>query len=534
METGDTIIPRPRGVRFGQGEFLLKPHQRLFAVPEAARAAELLGQLIGATATHGEASIRLEHDSDVADPEGYRLVIDAGGIEIRASAPAGFFYGAQSLRQLLPTDAESAPLNRPVTLPMVEIVDSPRFKYRGFMLDVSRHFFSVDEIKRTLDLLALQKINRFHWHLSDDQGWRIEIRKYPRLTSVGAWRPRTQIGGWVLSKPVFNETAYVGFYTQQEIREVVEYARRNFIEVIPEIDVPGHSAAAIAAYPELSCSGEQTEVRAEFTSFSKPLCVGNERVFTFLDDVFSEIAELFPFGWVHIGGDEVRKKEWKRCPRCRERVRAQGLASSGHLLSYFEDRLVRMLREKGLRVVGWGDILHDELDPNVVNQYWLFSQKKATIAHLRRGRPTIISDFGSLYLDYSYRAMELKRTYEFEPHLPSLSDEAARSILGVEAPLWTERVYSRDRQDWQLFPRLTAVSEIAWSPRERRDYEDFLRRLTAFEERLDALGVHHASRECYLKPPRVSKIPQALRILLRREHPAMTEYLEHHPAEIPR
>lgn len=525
------IIPKPNYVVQQEGRFLLKADHTIFAHPQAVEAAVFLEGHTGLRRSSSGGVVRLYHDRSMADPEAYSLTVDSRGVEIRAGGSAGFYYGVQSLRQLLPPESEKGKLDGETSLPFIEIQDAPRFEYRGFMLDVSRHFFTVDEIKRTLDLLALHKINRFHWHLSDDQGWRVEIKSRPRLTERGSCRPRSQVGGWILSRPVFDETPHCGYYSQEDIREVVEYAARNFIEVIPEIDVPGHSAAAIAAYPELSCRADASEVRAEFTSFSVPLCVGNEEVFAFLDDVFTELSELFPFGHIHMGGDEVRKKEWKNCPRCQERVRNEGLGSHKQLQSYFQNRLVTMLKEKGLKVIGWGDILEDGLDPSVINQYWLFNRKRATIAHLRQGRPTVISDFGSLYLDYSYRVMDLTRTYEFEPQLPDVDDAAATNILGVEAPLWSEYVYSRNRQDWQMFPRLCAVSEIAWTRKDRRDYDDFLDRLSDFERRLDALGVHHATRECYLRRRVGAKLPTLLKILFSRQHPAMAEYRKFHPSE---
>lgn len=530
MQRSLAIIPQPKKLTVHSGSFVVTPTSSISHAPEGINAAGLLKRITGLSLVPQHGTIRLEMNKDIHGEEAYKLTINEDGIRISASTPAGLFYGAQTLRQLLPAEFEKAGITQPVTLPHLCIEDEPRFSHRGFMLDVSRHFFAPKEIKRILDLLALQKLNRFHWHLTDDQGWRIEIKKYPRLTEVGSIRKQTQIDGWLLAKPVFDNKPYGGFYTQDEVREIVAYAKENFIEVIPEIGSPGHAAAAMAAYPELSCAGGQVDVRATFTSFSKPMCVGREFAFEFLDDVFTEVAGLFPFGHIHIGGDEVNKKEWKKCPHCQRRMADEGLKNGSDLQAYFEDRLAASLKSKRIKVIAWSEVMHDKLDRDVINQYWFFPNKKKSIAELKKGRKTIVSDFSNLYLDYSYKTTELIRTYSFEPQFADVTDEQAANIIGIEAPLWTEYVYSRRRLDWQMFPRLLAVSETAWTPKHKRDFQDFLARLEQFEERLDALDVHHATRACYMQYQKISKIPQVLKILT-REHPAMTEYKKFHPLE---
>ena len=530
MQRSLAIIPQPKKLTVNNGAFTVDPNSSISYAPDGIIAAGLLKRITGLPLVRENGDIQFELDRDIRGREAYHLLIHEDGIRISASTPAGLFYGAQTLRQLLPAEIEKTGITQPVTLPHLHIEDEPRFPHRGFMLDVSRHFFAPKEVKRILDLLALQKFNRFHWHLTDDQGWRIEIKKYPRLTEVGSIRKQTQINGWLLAKPVFDNKPYGGYYTQDDIREIVAYARENFIEVIPEIGSPGHAAAAMAAYPELSCAGEAVDVRATFTSFSKPMCVGREFAFEFLEDVFTEIAGLFPFGHIHIGGDEVNKKEWKKCPHCQRRMADEGLKNGSELQTYFEDRLVTILKSKGIKVIAWSEVMHDKLDGDVINQYWFFPNKKKSIAELKKGRKTIVSDFSNLYLDYSFKAMELIRTYSFEPQFPKVSDEQAANIIGIEAPLWTEYIYSRNRLDWQMFPRLLAVSETAWTPKDGRDFQNFLARLEQFEERLDALDVYHATRACYLQYQKISKIPYVLKILT-REHPAMTEYKKFHPLE---
>lgn len=523
------IIPKPEKITLHAGIFALAPRSSISYSSAGKRAAELLKQITGFSLISEKGTIQIELDPDIQGDEAYQLAINEHGIFISASTSAGLFYGTQTLRQLLPVRAEKDGITQTIELPHLHIEDRPRFQYRGFMLDVSRHFFTPTEIKRVLDLLALQKINRFHWNLTNDQGWRIEIKKYPRLTEIGSKRKATQVAGWILSKPVFDNIPYGGFYTQAEVREIVAYAKENFIEVIPEINSPGHAAAAMAAYPELSCDGAPSEVRSTF-AFSKPLCVGKDFAFEFLENVFTEIAGLFPYGYIHIGGDEVNKKEWKKCPHCQRRAVEQGLKNGHDLQTYYENRLAKSLKAQGVKPIAWNEAMHDDLDKDIINQYWFFINRKKSLAELQKGRKTIVSDATALYLDYSYKIMELIRTYNFEPQFPEVTDEQAVNILGVEGALWTEYVYSRNRMDWQMFPRLLAVSEIAWTPKHERNYQDFLMRLESFEQRLDALDVHHATRECYLKYQKISKVPSIFKVIA-REHPAMQEYKQYHPLE---
>ena len=533
MNQAICIIPNPLKIHQRPGSFQLEPGAGLSSPPQGAQAARLIQKLTGLSPTFSAAAIRLELDPSVSPEEAYVLDIDPNGVHLRASSAAGLFYGAQTLRQLLPSACEHVSPPTTLELPFVHIQDAPRFAHRGFMLDVSRHFFDITEIKRILDLLALHKLNRFHWHLTDDQGWRIEIKKYPRLTTVGAWRSHSQTAGWIFSKAQYDNLPHAGFYTQADIREVVAYAAQNFIEVIPEIGMPGHASAAMAAYPQLTCDGQPVDVRAAVTTFSNPVCVGQEFVFEFLKDVLAEVAELFPSAQIHIGGDEVNKKAWQKCPHCQERMQSEGLKTGQDLQVYFENRLVNILKAQGSRISAWNEVLHEKLDKDVVNQYWIFTGRKKTIAQIKKGRQTILSDFTSLYLDYSFYVTSLRRTYDYEPHLPELSDAEAANILGIEAPLWTEYVETRARLDWNLFPRLTAVSEVAWSARQRRSYPDFVKRLAQFEQRLNALGVAHATPECYLKYDKISIIPQLLKLFLVGEHPASAEYKRYpHPTPI--
>ncbi len=528
MSNSLNIIPKPQKAIRKDGIFVLSAGHRI-SYPEAGRqAAQLIQKLTGAVTVLNDGEIRLISDPSIAGKEAYQLLVSGNGVELRASTAAGFFYAAQSLRQLMPAELENGISAAIVQIPYLHIEDSPRFEHRGFMLDVSRHFFGVDEIKNILGLMALQKLNRFHWHLTDDQGWRIEIKKYPRLAEIGSIRKCSQVGGWILQKPIYDNKPYSGYYTQDEIREIVAYARSLFIEVIPEIGMPGHASAAMAAYPQLTCDGQPVEVRPSVTTFSKPVCVGKEFVFEFMADVYREIAELFPFGYIHIGGDEVNTKSWKNCPDCQKRMKDEGLKNGRDLQLYFENRLVKKLHSQGTNVIGWSEVVNDDLDENVINQYWIYTTRKNTINAIKKGRKTIISDFSKMYLDYSFNAIELIRSYLFEPCFSELSDAEEENIIGVEGPLWTEYVDSRERLYWQMFPRLTAISETAWCPKGVRDFPGYIERLAEFEERLAVLNIPHASKECYLKYRTISKVPQIFKILFTKDHPGNIEYKHFH------
>lgn len=422
--------------------------------------------------------------------EGYRLIVTPETITVEASETWGVFYGIQSLRQLLPVAVEERYLvpGADWRIPCQVILDRPRFAWRGFMLDEGRHFQGLETVLLTLDLMALQKLNVFHWHLTEDQGWRIEIKKYPRLTGVGSQRAGT-------SKTILGKNhdgiPHGGYYTQAEIRAVVAYAAERHITVVPEIEVPGHCLAALAAYPELSCTGGPFEVATHFGIYPDIYCAGKEVVFTFLQDVLDEVLELFPSPYIHIGGDEAPKKHWKKCPDCQRRIREQGLKDEHALQVYFTNRIAAYLASQGRRVMGWNEILQEGLVENAVVQYWVGSPRRM-LAAIRNGRATVMSTYLDTYLDHSYSLMPLSRAYHYEPVPAGLFKQEAASILGLEFPLWTEWVPNRRRLDYQAYPRMEALAETGWTPKERKDLLDFCHRLEKFLERLDRLGVHYA------------------------------------------
>ena len=423
--------------------------------------------------------------------DGYRLTVAPEAITVEAPETTGVFYGIQSLRQLLPVEIEQCQLVTEADwrIPCQVINDQPRFAWRGFMLDEGRHFQGLETVLQTLDQMALLKLNIFHWHLTEDQGWRIEVKKYPRLTNVGSQRAGTS--KTILGKK-HDGIPHGGFYTQAEIRTIVAYAAERHITIVPEIEVPGHCTAALAAYPELSCSGGPFKVATHFGIYPDIYCAGKETVFTFLQDVLDEVLELFPSPYIHIGGDEAPKTRWKKCPDCQRRIQAEGLKDEHSLQVYFTNRIATYLDSKGRHVMGWNEILQDGLIESAVVQFWARGRQRMLEAIRTGSRATVMSAYLDAYLDHGYNLMPLSRAYRYEPIPTELNENEAASILGLEFPLWTEWVPNRARLDYQVYPRLSALAETGWTPKERKDLPDFRRRLGKFLLRLDKFGIRYA------------------------------------------
>ena len=421
--------------------------------------------------------------------EGYELNVDGEGIEVRASQFPGFLYALQSLGQLLPAavyGTEPAP-DAAWEVPCVKIADAPRFAYRGMHLDVARHFFSVDEVKRYIDVMAIHKLNTLHWHLTDDQGWRIEIKRYPELTAVGSIRKAT-----VVRKEwgTYDGTPYGGFYTQDEIRDVVKYAADRGVTVIPEIDLPGHMLAALTAYPALGCTGGPYEVWGRWGVADDVLCPGREKTFEFLEGVLTEVMELFPSEYIHIGGDECPKVRWEKCPRCQAKIRQLGLKDDGehtaehYLQSYVTDRIGKFLARHGRRIIGWDEILEGRAPSDAVVMSWRGSE--GGIAAAKLGHDVIMTPNSHFYFDY-YQSLDtdaepfgiggyipMEQVYSYDPAFPELTPEQQRHILGVQANLWTEYVLSDEHLEYMLLPRLAALSEVQWCLPETKDWNRFI------------------------------------------------------------
>ena len=431
----------------------------------------------------------------------YSLVVSPKRILLRSYGLSGLFYGIETLKQLLPTEVYSASEQKNVNwnIPSCAISDSARYQYRGLMLDVGRHFHSVATIKRYIDLLAMHKMNTLHWHLTEDQGWRIEIKKYPRLTEVGSKRKETMLGHYKDQK--WDGKPYGGFYTQEEIKDVVAYATSKFVTVIPEIEMPGHSLAAIAAYPWLSCDSTKNYEVGTKWGVEKNVYCPTEKTFKFLEDVLTEVLELFPSKYIHIGGDECPKDVWKTSAFCQNLIKEKGLKDEHDLQSYFIQRMEKFLNSKGRQIIGWDEILEGGLAPNATVMSWRGT--KGGIEAAKQKHNVVMSPNNFVYLDY-YQAdpkttpqpiaigglVTLDKIYSYEPS-SELSQEEAKYVLGVQANVWTEYISTPEYLDYMTFPRAIALSEIGWSPKGSRNFSDFQRRMQEHYKRLDKLNVNY-------------------------------------------
>ena len=419
--------------------------------------------------------------------EGYHLEITKNSITLSACKPAGLFYGIQTLRQMMPIKAGAV-----LKMKCAQIEDKPRYQWRGFMIDCCRHFMSTDLIRRYIDLLALYKMNVLHWHLTEDQGWRLEIKGYPRLTEIGAWREE-------------NGHPYGGFYTQDEVRELVSYAQSRFVTIVPEIEIPGHSTAALAAYPQFSCFQKPLSVVSQWGVFKDVFCPGKEETFTFLQDVLKQVCDLFPSPYIHIGGDEVPKDHWKKCPDCQRRMKQEGLKDENELQGYVTKRIEKYLQSLGRNIIGWDEILEGGVTKTAVVQSW--RGMDGAIEGASHGNYIISSPWDYTYFycpqqkgeaKYSFKTINsLDRVYSFDPTPDGLTPEQRKFVMGGEACMWTEYTYEFE-VDRQVFPRLCALSEVLWSPQNARDFTNFSRRLDAHYLRLDSLGVEYNKPEIRL------------------------------------
>ncbi|HUA80281.1 MAG TPA: family 20 glycosylhydrolase [Dyella sp.] len=475
-----TIVPKPQQLEMGEGSYRIDAHTGIDA-PDGSRAQEIVAFLRNAvkeqtgielSSSHHAHGIVLAIDPTVNGDEAYRLSVTPSGIIIQASSDKGLFWGVQTLRQLLPLKHAAT-----ASIPAVHIEDAPAFAYRGFMLDVGRHFYPVSFIKKQLDLLSYYKINTFHWHLTEDQGWRIQIHRYPKLTSVGAWR--TEEDG----------SRYGGFYTQNEIREIVDYARLRNIMVIPEIEMPGHSVAALASYPELSCTQQPMNVATTWGVFKDIYCVGNPDTFTFLQHVLDEVITLFPSPYVHIGGDETPKDRWKDCASCQALMHEQGLKDEEGLQSYFIKHMQSYLASKGKTLIGWDEILEGGADKNAIIEIWR-GDNEARKA-LTNGNRIIVA--GPFYIDAPLDKLTVEQVYRTDiagqtssgPGDDSVFKEHRAQILGAEAPLWSERANPFNAES-KMYPRLLALAENLWTgAHDEAAYADFEQRLQAQYRWLD-------------------------------------------------
>ncbi|TGE06530.1 beta-N-acetylhexosaminidase [Hymenobacter fodinae] len=501
------LIPLPREVKTSAGTYSLPQKISIYAVsPEERNVATLLqgllaplGKTVTLTSSRTAAQIQLL-TAATPNPEGYQLVVDKGGVRITAAGGAGLFYGAQTLLQLLPA--------RPVatSLSYVRITDEPAFRWRGAMLDVCRHFFPVEFIKRYIDFLAAYKLNTFHWHLTDDQGWRIEIKKYPKLTQVSAFRKETLIGAQqTFKKPEdfkYDATPYGGFYTQEQIKEVVAYAKQRYITVVPEIEMPGHSVAILAAYPELACKPGPYETWTMW-GVNEDIVCPTEPTFRFFEDVLTEVSALFPGPYIHIGGDEAPKTRWKESAAVQDIMRREGITDVEKVQGWFNRRIEKFLANKGKKLIGWDEILEGGIPTSAAVMSW--RGEKGGIEAARAGHDVVMTPTTNMYIDYGQNPqphspfeplmiggyLPLDRIYNYNPLPKELTPDEQKHILGPQANMWTEYITTPQKVEYMLFPRLLAVSEVAWTPAARKSYAAFLPRMGQHFARLDAHKVNY-------------------------------------------
>lgn len=505
------IIPKPQSIiSTGKGNFVIDKNTSLSYDKPSFSSIAVLEQLQRRIQVIQQYSLNITDNKPKKNyislsfkvlnkPEGYELTVTEKGIEIAAETAVGHFYGYQTLLQMLPAEVYSSSIqaNIKLNVPMVSIKDFPRFGHRGIMIDAARHFFPVEFMKKIIDQLALHKLNTLHWHLTDDQGWRIEIKKYPKLTEVGSIRKQTMLGHYTDQK--YDGKPYGGFYTQDQIRNLIEYAKERFVTIIPEIEMPGHGLAALASYPELGCGPGPYEVKTNW-GVEKNVYCPNEQTFTFLEDVLTEVMDLFPSQYIHIGGDECPKDTWKKSEFCQTLMKKEDLKDEHELQSYFIKRIDKFVSSKGKKIIGWDEILEGGLSENATVMSW--RGEAGGIEAAKQKHDVIMTPSTYMYLDY-YQAkkiteplaiggfLPLEKVYAYEPLSKELKPEQHKYIKGIQANLWTEYIADGQYAEYMLYPRATAMSEIAWSA-PNKDFENFKMRLNTQLERYDQLGVNYS------------------------------------------
>lgn len=483
------VIPLPASIELKNGKpFVLNDETVISAMPGLANEGELLSEYLHETTGFKPAvvphlsgkrqkQILLELDDSVDHAEGYWLKVSQEGIFIKGKSPAGVFYGIQTLRKSLPIQTGTSFIE----LPAVVINDAPRFGYRGMMLDCARHFFPISVVKEYIDLIALHNMNNFHWHLTDDQGWRIEIKAFPELTSIGSMRSGTVIA----NSTVDDEIVHGGYYTQEEIREVIRYANDRHITVIPEIDMPGHMLAALATFPELGCKGGPYKVGHQWGIYNDVLCMGNPKTMNFVKTVLDEVMQLFPSRYIHVGGDETPTVRWEHCPKCQSIRLNSGETLQGH----FTKEIERFVQTKGKQIIGWDEILGMGIDSSTTIMAWRGMQ--AGVKAAEQGHDVLLTPLTHCYFDYYQTSpnvyeptitgmwpIEVKKVYELDPLPDSLSVQAKEHILGVQANLWSEHIAVKNVIEYMVLPRMAALAEVQWTPKQKKDFDDFYARLT--------------------------------------------------------
>ncbi|HUP12292.1 MAG TPA: family 20 glycosylhydrolase, partial [Niastella sp.] len=501
-----SLIPYPASLEAGKGEFIITPGTGIvYDIKDGfEQALAELSRLIPSGKSLPRPStkvLELQKDAAITSTEGYTIAITDQKVLLKAGTPAGMFRASQTIRQLLPpANEKDGTTAQNLRLPALTIIDEPTYAWRGIHLDVSRHFFGIAYIEKLIDAMAYYKLNKLHLHLTDDQGWRVEIKKYPQLSEQGAWRTFDKNDSFCMRQQKENpdmaieakhliqrngKTLYGGFYTQQQLKDLVKYAAARFIDIIPEVDMPGHMMAAIHAFPELSCEGGSKWGEL----FSTPICPCKESTFEFAQNIFTEIMDIFPSEYIHLGADEVDRKTWAQSQLCKELMQKEGLKDVAELQSYFVKRMEKFFHAKGRKLIGWDEILEGGISPTANVMYWRSWVPNAPVAAARNGNKVIMSPGNPLYFDTPPDAHSLSNIYHFNVVPEKLTAEDAKSIIGAQANLWTERVPSENRADYLYFPRLLALAERVWT--KQPDFNSFQQRLPAHYNRLEAMGIHY-------------------------------------------
>jgi len=504
-----SLIPYPNHLVAGESSFIITGKTNIITAKEFVNEAgelnklmlKALGKRLLITKSNKPKSIKLVYDATLTAPEAYKLNISNAQLTIAAKDPAGVFHAIETIRQLLPVSIEQGTISKRLVLPAVTIEDQPAYAWRGMHLDVSRHFFSVAYLKKFIDRMALYKMNKLHLHLTDDQGWRIEIKKYFKLTEEGAWRTFNNQDSACMKRAKDNpdfiidkehiiqrdgKILYGGFYTQQEMKGVVAYAAARHIDIIPEIDMPGHMMAAINSYPFLTCNGENSWGKL----FTKPICPGNETTYEFAQNVFSEIMDIFPSKYIHIGGDEVDRTDWANSDSCKALMAREGIKDLPALQSYFINRMEKFFNSKGRKLIGWDEIIEGGISPTAIIMYWRTWVPDAPVKAVKNGNTVIMTPGEPLYFDNQPDQYSIDKVYHFNPIPKVLNAEEAKSIIGAQANIWTEMIPSERRADYMYMPRLTALAEMLWTNQSDK-YDSYLKRLVKQYSRMDAMQINY-------------------------------------------
>ncbi len=506
------IIPQPTKMEVKEGSFKITSNTMIYAPSLQqmdyaityfnSKIKKANGFELKRTQDKSKAKIIIESvtDREIGE-EGYSIDITTKGISIKSNSAKGVFYAFGTILQMLPAEIEKVNSNVALDIPCVSITDVPRFQYRGMHLDVARHFMPIEFVKRYIEMIARYKMNVFEWHLTEDQGWRIEIKKYPKLTEMGAWRDSTLIGHAARSNQ-YKKERHGGFYTQEQIKEIVKFAAKHFVTIVPEIEMPGHATAATYAYPEYSCSGIVAGVTATWGIFPDVFCAGDEKTYNFLQDILDEVLALFPSKMIHIGGDECPKDAWKTCPKCQAKIKGEGLQNEAELQTYFTNKMEKYLTSKGRITLGWDEILEGgKLSPTAVVMSWRGEAGGIHAAKLKH--QVIMAPTPIAYFDYYQEHIDsvplaignyvtMQHVYDYDPIPKELNSEEAKYILGFQANLWTEYVPTTKHAEYMVFPRMCALAEVNWTPKDKKNFSNFEKRVEIELKRLDYLEINHA------------------------------------------